>query len=273
MPKICGTSATRGGPNLLRITSPARLAFSSANVIHRRLLRASSCRRFLPPLLAVLPAGIPSVARFPQLPLLAFFSSAALAYLNLNFATPRASSLSTLSVPVYFQYLSSTCISLPSCANVVVLSAVRRFFLSPYTRFISRTFRPFTPTFCCPFVCFLFLIRPSSESFVPPFTALVPPFFPLRTACSAVRPFRFLSPLSLSSHSLFIFIYSHPFIFLPFPLSHLSATRGSPLACTRAKVCLSLLVVSRDCNARPRNQRVQTAIALSRYSLFVTTAT
>lgn len=274
--------SSRGGPLCRRFVAhrqhavapiysalPRPLA-SSPRIFLRERYPPSSSPRVLPPfpssLPHVLPAGIPSVVRFSSSSLLFPFSSSPsspLAYLNLNVATLRASSL--LLFPCIFSNFLHPALFV-SCSNMVLFSSVRHVssFL-PSNRLISLAFRSF--------VRFLFFdsfqFRFAYSAF---HSALFSLFFPLCTACSAVRSFR---SLSLLSHSLLLYLSLFSSFYFPseFPLSHLSATRGSPLACTRAKVCLSLLVVSWDCNARPRNQRVQTAIALSRYSLFVTAAT
>lgn len=123
MSKICGTSAARGGPNLLRITSPARLAFSSSSVIHRLLL--APCRCFLPPTPRPLPADIPSVARFPSPPPLLLFvllsPSAVCLFAFQSCDVPR---IFAVLLFVYFQ----SCIPFPSCSNVLLFSSVRHFF-------------------------------------------------------------------------------------------------------------------------------------------------
>lgn len=193
MSKICGTSATRGGPNLLRITSPAQLAFSSANVIHRRLLLAS-CRRFLPPtffrlvsrqLRDFLPLCCP-----PPPPSLTVSS----AYLNQNFATPRSSSLY---FPVFSRIFRSFLHPAFSPSYSLTLWCLALFLARPFVRQTSFPhFSPFHSNLPFPILSVFYL------RFVP---ALEPRLFHLFRCALLLSSF---PPYSLFNRAPFLFPFA-----------------------------------------------------------------
>lgn len=262
MSKICGTSATRGGPNLLRITLPARLLASHfpPRTLSTVVVFSSRLAVFflLPHVLFRLVSQ--SVARFPLLPPLPLSILSSLSAVCL-FESQSRGVPHIFAVFLFFVYFQ--------CPSTSLSHRSICYYLIPFD--ISSLLRPenffFSLfAFLCQlssFVRFQPSIRSSFDSclfhFLTFFLSLcVSVLFLLHKAIFFKQyilrtDVRFFSSFSFPM-SLFCSLYLSVLIFLlsfECPISHLSATRGSPLACVRAKVCLSLLVVSWDCSAHP----------------------
>lgn len=227
MSKICGTSATRGGPNLLRITLPARLlashfpprALSTVVVFSSRLAVVFF---LLPHVLFRLVSQ--SVARFPlppPLPLSILSSlSAVCLFESQSRGVPRI--FAVFLFFVYFQ-CPSTSLSHRSIYYYLIPFDISSF-LRP-ANFFFFIFRFFMPT--CPFVRFLSSIRSSFDSrlfhFLTFFLSLyVSVLFLLRKAVFFKQyilrtDVRFFSSFSFPMSLFFLYIY--PFSSFCFPLS------------------------------------------------------